>query len=78
MPSPADISRLTLAHPDGVTPVLVGVDALTAAQPELAVWLAGRTAFVVTTARVLALHGDGLAPLCDHDPFAFRIAEAGA
>lgn len=58
--SPDDISRLTLSHPDGVTPVLVGEDALTAAQPELAAWLSGRTAFVVTTARVWALHGDRL------------------
>ncbi len=59
-PSPDDISRLTLGHPDGVTPVLVGEGALAAAQPELAAWLAGRTAFVVTTARVWALHGDRL------------------
>ncbi|HEV7505430.1 MAG TPA: 3-dehydroquinate synthase [Thermoanaerobaculia bacterium] len=58
-----DISRLTLSHPEGVTPVLVGEDALTAAQPELAAWLSGRTAFVVTTARVWALHGDRLGPL---------------
>ena len=33
------------------------------AGPELAEWLHGRTAFVVTTARVWALHGDRLAPL---------------
>ncbi len=64
MPSVSgDISRLTLSHPDGVTPVLVGEGALAAAEPELASWLAGRTAFVVTTARVWALHGDRLAPL---------------
>src|ERR1700681_223336 len=62
-PSTDDISRLTLSHPDGVTPVLIGEGALAAAQPELAAWLAGRTAFVVTTARVLALHGDRLSPL---------------
>src|SRR6266851_96266 len=57
------ISRLTLNHPNGVTPILVGEGALGSGQPELAAWLAGRTAFVVTTARVLALHGDRLGPL---------------
>ncbi|HEX3554821.1 MAG TPA: 3-dehydroquinate synthase [Thermoanaerobaculia bacterium] len=62
-PSGDAISRLTLDHPDGVTPVLVGEDALEIARPELAAWLAGRTAFVVTTARVWALHGDRLGPL---------------
>src|SRR5436305_13874537 len=64
MPPPDDaISRLTLEHPDGVTPVLVGEDALETARPELAAWLSGRMAFVVTTARVWALHGDRLGPL---------------
>jgi 3-dehydroquinate synthase len=58
-----DISRLTLSHPGGVTPILIGEGALAAGQTELAAWLAGRTAFVVTTARVLALHGDRLGPL---------------
>src|SRR5436305_14396441 len=62
-PSGDAISRLTLEHPDGVTPVLVGEGALETARPELAAWLAGRTAFVVTTARVWALHGDWLDPL---------------
>lgn len=62
-PSHDDISRLTLNHPDGLTPVLVGEGALAAAQPELAAWLSGRTAFVVATARVWALHGDRLGPL---------------
>jgi 3-dehydroquinate synthase len=56
-------ARLLLEHPEGVTPVLVGEDALAAALPDLAEWLRGRTAFVVTTARVWALHGDRLAPL---------------
>src|SRR4051794_28626581 len=63
MPSPHDISRLTLSHPDGITPILVGEGALAAAQDELSAWLAGRTAFVVTTARVLAFHGERLGPL---------------
>ena len=56
-------ARLLLEHPEGVTPVLVGEDALAAALPELSDWLQGRTAFVVTTARVWALHGDRLDPL---------------
>ena len=55
--------ELRLRHPSGETAVLAGEGALAAAAPRLAAWLAGRTAFVVTTPRVLGLHGarlDGL------------------
>jgi 3-dehydroquinate synthase len=54
---------LTLRHPAGETPVRVGVGALAAALPRLSEWLSGRTAFLVTTPRVWALHGERLAPL---------------
>jgi 3-dehydroquinate synthase len=61
---PADISPLRLHHPHGTTPVIVGEGALSSVLPELEEWLAGRTAFVVTTPRVLALHGERLDVLC--------------
>lgn len=43
-----------------MTPVLVGAGALSSALPELEDWTARRTTFVVTTPRVLALHGERL------------------
>jgi 3-dehydroquinate synthetase len=60
-----DVERLHLRHPGGVTAVWAGSGALDAARPELAGWVAGRTLFVVSTPRVLALHGRRLAPLRD-------------
>ncbi|HVR96397.1 MAG TPA: 3-dehydroquinate synthase [Thermoanaerobaculia bacterium] len=54
---------LYLHHPVGVTPVLVGEDALAQARDFLDTWLAGRTVFVVSTPRVLAIHGERLEPL---------------
>jgi 3-dehydroquinate synthase len=57
--------ELRLWHPDGETAILAGEGALAAATPRLAPWLAGRTAFLVSTPRVLALHGERLAPLSD-------------
>jgi 3-dehydroquinate synthase len=59
----AGLHRLSLTHPDGETPVLVGEGALAAARQELSAWLAGRTAFLVSTPRVLDLHGHRLEPL---------------
>ena len=61
-PAPA-LHRLSLRHPGGETPVLVGEEALERARPELSSWLAGRTVFLVSTPRVLALHGHRLEPL---------------
>jgi 3-dehydroquinate synthase len=61
---PSEIVPLRLHHPDGVTPVIVGDGALSSVLPEMEDWLAGRTAFVVTTPRVLALHGERLEILC--------------
>lgn len=54
---------LTLRHPTGATPVLVGEDALSTARPDLARWLAGRTVFVISSAPILALHGARLEAL---------------
>src|SRR5436309_1952499 len=61
--APASLHRLSLRHPGGETPILIGEDALDQARPELSAWLAGRTAFLVSTPRVLALHGHRLEPL---------------
>ncbi|HYO17010.1 MAG TPA: 3-dehydroquinate synthase [Thermoanaerobaculia bacterium] len=62
---PADTVRLALRHPTGTTPVLVGEDALAAALPDLQSWASGRTVFVVTTPRVLGLHGECLDSLAE-------------
>src|SRR5436853_6618106 len=56
----AAILPLRLHHPDGSTPVIVGEGALSSVLPELEDWLARRTAFLITTPRVHALHGDRL------------------
>lgn len=57
------LRELTLRHPSGSTPVLVGEDALASSQDRLAGWLSGRTVFLVSTPRVLGLHGRRLEPL---------------
>jgi 3-dehydroquinate synthase len=57
------VERLRLRHPGGETAIWAGSGALAAAGAEVARWTAGRTLFVVTTPRVLALHGERLAPL---------------
>ncbi|MFL6289435.1 MAG: hypothetical protein ACJ759_00890, partial [Thermoanaerobaculia bacterium] len=57
---------LTLRHPSGSTPVLVGEDALASAvssDDRLSQWVSGRTVFVVSTPRVLGLHGARLEAL---------------
>jgi len=54
---PSDITSLRLHHPDGTTPVIVGAGAISSALAELEDWIARRTAFLITTPRVLALHG---------------------
>jgi 3-dehydroquinate synthase len=56
----AAIMPLRLHHPDGTTPVIMGDGAISSVLPELEDWLARRTAFLVTTPRVQALHGDRL------------------
>lgn len=51
---------MILRHPSGSTPVLVGEDALVSSHDQLAGWLSGRTVFLVSTPRVLGLHGSRL------------------
>jgi 3-dehydroquinate synthase len=58
-----DPTYLTLGHPEGTTPVVVGESALESSSEALAAWLAGLSAFVISTPRVLALHGDRLSPI---------------
>ena len=60
----SDITPLRLHHPDGTTPVIVGAGALSSVLAELEDWVARRTTFLITTPRVLALHGDRLDVLC--------------
>ncbi len=56
--------RLALQHPSGTTPILVGAGALEeAADGELSAWTEARSLFVVSTPRVLALHGPLLEPV---------------
>lgn len=67
------VRRLRLAHPGGETAVFVGAGALDPASGGGALdggaagmigpWLAGRAVFVVSSPRVLDLHGARLAPL---------------
>lgn len=57
------VSRLTLRHPSGSTPVLVGDGVLEAFVQEIGGWVAGRTVFIVTTPRVWSLHGDEVMPI---------------
>jgi len=54
---------LVLRHPGGETPILLGEGALEEASSPIGAWLGGRTAFLVTTPRVRALHGGSLAGL---------------
>jgi 3-dehydroquinate synthase len=61
---PSDITPLRLHHPHGTIPIIVGEGALSSVLSELEDWLAGRTAFVVSTPRVLAMHGQRLDLLC--------------
>jgi 3-dehydroquinate synthase len=61
--TPAAARELELRHPGGVTTVVLGDGALAAAAERLADWTAGRALFVVSTPRVLALHGGALEAL---------------
>jgi 3-dehydroquinate synthase len=54
------MDHLTLRHPAGETPITIGDGALADAAERLSGWLAGRTVFVVSTPRVLELHGPRL------------------
>lgn len=54
------VYHLALHHPGGATPIVAGRGALDEAAEELASWTAGRALFVVSTPRVLGLHGPAL------------------
>jgi len=54
------LTELSLRHPGGTTPIVAGRGALAAAAERLAGWLRGRAVFVVSTPRVLRLHGERL------------------
>jgi len=53
---------LTLRHPAGTTPVVVGAGALAGFAQDIGGWLADRKVFVITTPRVWNLHGEVLEP----------------
>lgn len=59
----SDWAEFELRHPHGVTPIVVGPGALVGCAPRLESWLRGRSLFVVTSPRVLDLHGQRLEPL---------------
>ena len=63
-PSP---TRLRLGHPQGETKILVGSGALELGLGAFEAWAEDRRVFVLTTPRVLELHGDRLGPLLDRD-----------
>lgn len=54
--------ELSLRHPGGTTPIVIGTGALAASHARCAEWAGGRTLFVVSTPRVRALHGAALDP----------------
>ena len=56
------VTRLTLRHPAGMTPVVVGDGALVSFAQDIGGWIADRTVFVITTPRVWKLHGELLEP----------------
>ena len=56
------VTRLTLRHPSGTNPVVVGDGALKGFGQDIERWLADRTVFVITTPRVWSLHGETLEP----------------
>jgi 3-dehydroquinate synthase len=74
------ISRMTLRHPTGTTPVVVGDGALEAFVQEIGDWVAGRTVFIVTTPRVWSLHGEAVMPILSTaaDGTRFEVPEGEA
>ncbi len=59
----AEIYRLTLAHPAGVTQITIGAGVLADSAAALADWLSERTVFVLSTPRLAELYGDALEDL---------------
>lgn len=56
-------TQLALRHPGGVTPIVVGPDALAAAADDLSAILSGRRLFIVSSEPLLDLHGSALGPI---------------
>lgn len=54
------VSRMTLRHASGTTPVVVGNGAVRETATQIADWVRERTLFVVTTPRVWSLYADSL------------------
>ncbi len=59
----AGIYRHKLDHAGGRTEIVIGAGVLATEIPELAAWLAGRTVFLLSTPRVIELHGGALEAL---------------
>lgn len=74
------VTRMTLRHPSGTTPVLAGDGALEAFVQEISGWIADRTVFVVTSPRVWNLHGEAVMPILSTaaDGTRFEVPEGEA
>ncbi len=59
----ASSERFELRHPSGATSIRIGHGALVEAAADLASWVRGRALFVISTPRVMGLHGERLAHL---------------
>ena len=57
------VYRQKLDHPGGRTEIVIGAGVLVEPVPELADWLAGRTAFVLSTPRLAELYGETIETL---------------
>ena len=68
-----DVFHHKLDHPDGRTEITIGAGVLAAGRSELADWLAGRTAFVLSTPRLAELYGDVIQSLGDGAARAVRL-----
>jgi 3-dehydroquinate synthase len=55
--------RLSLRHPGGTTTVFVGRGVVEASRPSFTKWLTDRLVFLVSSPRVLELHGDAIQEL---------------
>ncbi len=63
MTASGGVHRLALAHPGGRTEIVIGAGVLAGEIPGLAAWLVGRTVFLLSTPRLVELHGGALEAL---------------
>lgn len=56
----SETDRLSLRHPDGTTTIYIGNHVLEASRGAVTRWVEGRRVFIVSTPRVLSLHGQAL------------------